>query len=89
MPKKPGFEIKINEAALRRAAQPAIDDYEHQANTTLHDTLREVTAEMPDASVEEQYDVVVARLHQRIPGLTIDEPQLRATLKSGQTDDAP
>lgn len=75
MPKDNG--IQINEAALRRAAQPGLDRMQQQLNDELHAVLREVRDEMSGQPAAAVLAELKLRLARRIPGVQLNEDNLR------------
>lgn len=82
--------VRIDEAALRRAVQPSIDDLQARLNAELQSTIREVRDEMEGQPADQVFDTLVARLEERIPGLNLNEDTLRgvaAEIEAGTLTD--
>lgn len=69
--------IKIDEAALRRAIQPQLDKAEDTLTQQLQATVRDVNDEMRGQPSNHVYDTLVKRLRDQIPGLTLNEREMR------------
>lgn len=69
--------FEFDEAAMQRMIDDAAAKLQVQANQHLQDVIREVNADMSGQPAEAVYDRLVARLQQEIPGLQVDEPNLR------------
>lgn len=70
-------KFTINENAIKRAAQPQIDEIQDRINETLRATLREVRDEMTGQPADEVLVVIKQRLLERIPGLELNAGNLR------------
>lgn len=69
--------IKIDEAALRRAIQPQLDNAQQALTQQLQATVREVNDEMSGQPSDQIYDTLVTRLRNQIPGFKVNEQEMR------------